>query len=246
MDILNLTGLCKTYANGRGVRDINLTIREGQILGFLGPNGSGKTTTLKLIMGIIHKDAGEIEINGYNVETHIEQAIGHVGAMFESTVHYGDLTAFENLRQIARYHPNVNKNRLDELLGVVGLSQYRNEKVNKFSLGMRQRLSIAGAMYSQPKLLILDEPFNGLDIEGIVEIRRVIIELAEQYKTAFLISSHMASEMEKMCTDIAVIKDGCLLSCEGASSILALYPTLEDYFITQINMSKRGSENDRV
>ena len=235
MEILKLDNLSKKYPNSRGVHNINLTIEHGQIWGFLGPNGSGKTTTLKLIMNIINKNSGSVQICGYDVEDEQENAIRNIGAMFESTVHYGELTAMQNMEQLARYYPEIDKSRIDEILEVVGLSKYKKEKVKGFSLGMRQRLSIAQAMYPNPKLLILDEPFNGLDIEGVVEIRNLITKMSTKDNISFLISSHMASEMEKMCTHIATIRDGILIDTDEVNNILNLYPSIEDYFITKFN-----------
>lgn len=235
MDILKIEGLTKLYSNGRGINNLSLTVGEGQIYGFLGPNGSGKTTTLKIIMGLLRKDKGQITIDGIDIEEDFETAVRPVGCMFEATSHYGDLTAYENMRQVARYFPEIPHSRIDELLELVGLGRNKKEKVKKFSLGMRQRLSIAEAMYGRPKLLIMDEPFNGLDIEGVIDIRSTMMRMASQERATFLISSHMAAEMEKMCTHVCVIKNGALLGSGEVESLMRLYPSLEEYFVQMTN-----------
>ena len=225
--MLKLANLTKVFKNGRGVHRLDLSVEKGQVYGFLGPNGSGKTTTLKLITGLISRDSGTIEYAGQEVSENFEQAMGDIGCMLESVAHYENLTAYENMRFVARYFPEIPCSRIDELLDLVGLGDVRKEKVGRFSLGMRQRLSFAQAMYNRPKLMILDEPLNGLDIQGMLDMRRIILSLARE-GTAFLISSHLANEIEKTCTHAGIILEGKLI-CQGqVCEILKQYPSIEE------------------
>ena len=228
--MLKITNLTKTYKNGRGIHNLNLTVEKGQVYGLLGPNGSGKTTTLKVIAGLLNRKSGSIEFMGRELAENFEEIIPRIGFMMESVTHYDNLSAYENMLTTARYFPEVPRSRIDELIDLVGLGNSRKEKVERFSLGMRQRLSFAQSMYGSPNFMILDEPLNGLDIQGMLEMRRIINSLAQK-GTTFLISSHLASEMEKTCTNAAIIKNGRLICENTVEEILKKYPSIEDYYI---------------
>lgn len=238
--VLEVEQLTKLYKNGRGVKDINFSIESGEIVGILGPNGSGKTTIMKTIMGLIHADEGCVKIFGENIEEDVEAALKRVGGLIEHPAIFEHLTARENLRMMARFYPNIDEARIDHVLKIVRMEKYHKEKAGRFSLGMKQRLGIALAMLSEPDLIILDEPTNGLDIEGTVEIREIIKKMAEEKGTAFLIASHLAPEIEKTCTKVAVVHEGELLSFETMEEALRLNPSLEDYFLSKVK-DKRGS-----
>src|SRR5690606_17846567 len=156
----------------RGVRDISFEVAKGDIFGFIGPNGAGKTTILKIIMGLIHQDQGSVRILGHNVTEQFEQAIERVGCMIETADAYEYMSAFDNLKLAARFYPELPKSRIDEVLEQVGLTPYKKEKVSGFSFGMKQRLALGSALLSKPELVILDEPTNGLDFEGILDFRK--------------------------------------------------------------------------
>ena len=239
--MLKIADLTKLYKNGRGIKQLNLEIRQGQIYGLLGPNGSGKTTTLKLIAGLISRDSGSIEFMGREMSENFEQAMSDMGCMLESVAHYDNLSAYENMLLSARYFPEIPRSRIDELLDLVGLGDVRKEKVSRFSLGMRQRLSFAQAMYNQPKMMILDEPLNGLDIQGMLEVRKIILSLAKE-GTTFLISSHLASELEKTCTHAGIIRLGELICEDTVENILKSYPSIEDYYIAKTE----EAQNDAI
>lgn len=181
---------------------------EGDILGFIGPNGAGKTTTIKLILGLQNITSGKVYINGYDIEENFKKAIENVGTIVESPDLYMYMSGYENLKLVANLYKNVDKKRIDEIVKLVGLENRIKDKVSKYSLGMRQRLGIAQALLHRPKLLILDEPTNGLDPEGIKEVKVLLEKLAEQENMAILISSHNLAELDTFCNKISIIKNG--------------------------------------
>ena len=181
---------------------------EGDILGFIGPNGAGKTTTIKLILGLQSITSGKVYINGYDIEENFKKAIENVGTIVESPDLYMYMSGYENLKLVANLYKNVEKKRIDEIVKLVGLENRIKDKVSKYSLGMRQRLGIAQALLHRPKLLILDEPTNGLDPEGIKEVKVLLKKLAEQENMAILISSHNLAELDTFCNKISIIKNG--------------------------------------
>ena len=181
---------------------------EGDILGFIGPNGAGKTTTIKLILGLQNITSGKVYINGYDIEENFKKAIENVGTIVESPDLYMYMSGYENLKLVAKLYKNVDKKRIDEIVKLVGLENRIKDKVSKYSLGMRQRLGIAQAILHKPKLLILDEPTNGLDPEGIKEVKVLLKKLAEQENMAILISSHNLAELDTFCNKISIIKNG--------------------------------------
>lgn len=181
---------------------------EGDILGFIGPNGAGKTTTIKLILGLQNITSGKVYINGYDIEENFKKAIENVGTIVESPDLYMYMSGYENLKLVANLYKNVEKKRIDEIVKLVGLENRIKDKVSKYSLGMRQRLGIAQALLHRPKLLILDEPTNGLDPEGIKEVKVLLKKLAEQENMAILISSHNLAELDTFCNKISIIKNG--------------------------------------
>lgn len=181
---------------------------EGDILGFIGPNGAGKTTTIKLILGLQNITSGKVYINGYDIEENFKKAIENVGTIVESPDLYMYMSGYENLKLVANLYKNVDKKRIDEIVKLVGLENRIKDKVSKYSLGMRQRLGIAQAILHRPKLLILDEPTNGLDPEGIKEVKVLLKKLAKQENMAILISSHNLAELDTFCNKISIIKNG--------------------------------------
>ncbi|MDB5278242.1 MAG: Sulfate-transporting ATPase [Ferruginibacter sp.] len=192
------------------LNDISLQVNEGSIYGFLGPNGAGKTTTLKLILGLLKKQQGEIFIFGKQVENNRIEILRNIGSLIESPSLYGHLTASENLSILQKIY-RCPKQRIEEVLHLAGLSSTGNKKASQFSLGMKQRLSIAIALLHSPSLLILDEPTNGLDPNGMIEIRELLTRLNQQQGTTIIISSHLLGEIEKLITHVGVINKGKIL-----------------------------------
>ena len=241
--VIEISDLTKIYSNGRGIRNINLDICAGEIFGFLGPNGAGKTTAMKIMTGLIKPDHGDVKIFGRSITEEYEKAMAEVGCLIEVAEAYPYLTAYENLRQQARYYPDVDSRRIDEVLELTGILKYKNEKPKRFSLGMKQRLGLAAAILSRPKVLILDDPLNGLDVEGMIEIRKLILHLAKSEQTTFFISSHLIHDVELTCNRIGIIFEGKLLSVETTQNILNSYPTLEDYFVSEVERYGRISSS---
>jgi ABC-2 type transport system ATP-binding protein len=226
-----ITGMTKQYSNGRGIKDINLTINQGEIVGVLGPNGAGKTTLLKCMTGLIQPESGSVEIFGMNLQHNFKKAIGPVGALIGPAVSYENMTPFQNLKMIARFYSNVQSADIDAVLAQTGLSPYKNEKISSFSMGMKQRFGIASALLSQPRLIILDEPTNGLDIDGLLTLRKVIQEVARHSNVTFVISSHHISELEKLCHRY------CFLINGQASFYEASEQSLEEIYIKKVEES---------
>lgn len=211
MNCIETRNLTHKFSAGEtALDDVNLTVETGSIYGFLGPNGAGKTTTLKLILGLLKKQRGDIFVFGEPFERNRVEILRRTGAMIESPSIYGHLTATENLKVLQKVY-NCPKNRIAEVLQIVGLENTKNKKANQFSLGMKQRLSIAIALLNHPSLLILDEPTNGLDPNGIIEIRELLKTLANSEGITILISSHILSEIEKLVTHTGIINRGKLL-----------------------------------
>ncbi|MBO8173144.1 MAG: ATP-binding cassette domain-containing protein [Bacillaceae bacterium] len=234
-----ISDLTKVYQNGRGIIDLNLEINQGDIFGFLGPNGAGKTTAMKIMVGLMKPDRGDVNIFGSSITEDYVNAMKHVGCMIETAESYPYLTANENLKLFARFYPEVDQNRIDEVLEITGLSAYKHEKSRKFSLGMKQRLGIAAAILSRPRLLILDEPLNGLDVEGMLDMRRLIKHLAEEEGTTFFISSHLIHDIELTCTRVGVVYNGKLINIDDVQNILANYASLENYFVSEVDRNGR-------
>lgn len=233
--VLEVEGLTKLYSNGRGVQDISFVVKQGDIFGFLGPNGAGKTTVMKAIVGLNSLQRGQIHILGHDLQTDLEAALQKTGTIIETADLYEYLTAYHNLKFVARYHPQLQESALDDALALVQLTPYKHEKVAKFSLGMKQRLALAMALLAGPELVILDEPTNGLDIEGTVQMRNLILELARSKQTTFFISSHLVHEVELMCNKVAIIHQGKMIN-QGADiqDIKRQYSSLEEFYLQQI------------
>ena len=206
--VLKCEHLHKNFGKKEILKDVSLELGKGDILGFIGPNGAGKTTTIKLILGLQSITSGTVKINGYDITSNFTNAIRNVGAIVENPDLYMYLTGYENLKLIANLYKGVGKERIDEVVKLVKLENRINDKVSRYSLGMRQRLGIAQAILHKPNLLILDEPTNGLDPEGIKEIRELLKDLAEKEEMAVLISSHNLLELETFCNKICIIKNG--------------------------------------
>ena len=221
--VLKTTGLTKRFGvAGRGiaaVKDLDLEIHQGEVFGFLGPNGSGKTTTIGMILGLIIPTSGSVELFGQDTRLNLPALLTRVGAVVENSPLYPNLSAHDNLIVFARTIGGITPERIDELLELVGMSARAKSKTSTFSLGMKQRLGIAIALLNDPELLILDEPTNGLDPSGIIAIRELIQELGEQGKTIFL-SSHMLHEVEQVCDHLAIIRKGKMVAKGSARELL--------------------------
>ena len=211
MNIIETHDLCKQYGNALRVAHLDLDVPEGSVYGFLGPNGAGKSTTLKMILGLVRPTAGSIRVLGKSMDSKNRLAVlRQVGSLIESPSYYGHLTGEENLRIVQTLRGVPEKN-IREVLQIVRLDGQRGKKVAHFSLGMKQRLGLAAALLGYPKLLILDEPTNGLDPAGIQEMRELICELPERFGMTVVVSSHLLSEIDQMADHVAIIRDGELV-----------------------------------
>ena len=232
--VLELENVTKLYKNGRGVEDISFTLASGEVLGLLGPNGSGKTTTMKAIMGLVRPQSGTIRVCGWDALDNREEAIGNIGCLIEAPALYDYMTAQQNLELHARFYKDVDETRIQEVLRMVGMDMYKKDKIRSFSLGMRQRVGFAAALISRPRLLILDEPANALDIEGMMYVREVI-KMAAADGASVLVSSHLANEIQLCATKAAVIHSGRLLVMDNMDAILENHTDLEGFFLHQVN-----------
>jgi lantibiotic transport system ATP-binding protein len=208
---IEAVGLSHQFPNGDQALDqVNLRVREGSIYGFLGPNGAGKTTTLRLLLGLLKKQKGEIQMLGKSFDEHRIEILQNIGSLIESPSMYSHLTAVENLTVWQKIY-QCPKNRIPEVLKLVGLADTGRKKAGQFSLGMKQRLGIAAALLHNPTLLVLDEPTNGLDPGGIIEMRELLRTLNKNEGITIVISSHLLPEIEKLVTDIGIINKGKML-----------------------------------
>ncbi|MBN1035410.1 ABC transporter ATP-binding protein [Clostridium botulinum] len=217
--VLELKNVSKVMGNTALVEDISFIVNKGEIFGFLGPNGAGKTTTIKMITGLYSISKGEIYIDGKNVKKQFEKALQGVGGIIENPEMYGYLSGKDNLKIYARMHGGITKHRIDEVVNLVKLGNRINDKVSKYSLGMRQRLGVAQALLHRPKLLILDEPTNGLDPMGIKELRETLRELCDKEGLSVMVSSHLLSEMELMCDRFGIIDSGKIIDIKTIDDI---------------------------
>jgi lantibiotic transport system ATP-binding protein len=209
-NILTANDLTKKYKSDAVVNRINLQIPRGAVYGFLGPNGAGKTTTIRMLLGLIKPSHGSISVFGKDLRKNRIEALKEIGALVENPSYYGHLNASENL-EVYRVLRKAPKSKIKEVLEIVGLEKAAKKKVKEYSLGMKQRLGIAIALLGDPKLLILDEPTNGLDPQGILEIRTLIKSLAKERGITIIVSSHLLSEIDQMATYVGIISKGRLI-----------------------------------
>ncbi|MBE6151007.1 MAG: ABC transporter ATP-binding protein [Firmicutes bacterium] len=237
MSVLECKNLKKKFGKKEVIRGVSFKLEEGDILGFIGPNGAGKTTTIKLILGLQKIDEGTALINGFDIKEDFVKAIERVGTIVENPDMYMYLTGKKNLLLSKNLYKNVTNERIDEVVKLVGLENRINDKVSKYSLGMRQRLGIAQAILHHPNLLILDEPTNGLDPEGIIELRNLLKKLAKEEKIAILISGHNLLELESFCNKVCIIKNGEIIE---ESTIKELKKNMNDSeYKIEVNNTKK-------
>ncbi|MCL2089371.1 MAG: ABC transporter ATP-binding protein [Oscillospiraceae bacterium] len=217
--VLKVKNISKSFGSRLVIDDLSFETFGGEVFGFLGPNGAGKTTTIKMILGLLRTDSGEIEICGTPLKGNHEKALSYVGGIVENPETYGFLSGMSNLKQYMRMRKGVTTERLDEVVKLVGMEKRIKDKVKQYSLGMRQRLGLAQAIMHRPKLLILDEPTNGLDPAGIHEFRDTIKKLAKD-GTSVLVSSHLLSEMELMCDRVGIICGGKMMGVKTTKELM--------------------------
>ena len=217
--ILKCDNLHKSFRKKEILKGVSLEVYSGDILGFIGPNGAGKTTTIKLILGLQSIGSGTVNINGFDIKSNFEKAIDKVGAIIENPDLYMYMSGYDNLKLISNLYPNITTSRIDEVVKLVGLGNRINDKVSKYSLGMRQRLGVAQAILHKPNLLILDEPTNGLDPEGIRDLRNLLLKLSKEERMGILISSHNLAELESFCNKVCIIKNGTVVETSNLADV---------------------------
>lgn len=246
MSILKVENLCKKIGKKEILKNVTFEINEGDILAFIGPNGAGKTTTIKCILGLQKITDGKVTINGYDIQKDFVNEIKRVGCIVESPDVYMYLTGMENLELQASFYKNISFHDITKVVKLVGLENRIHDKVSKYSLGMRQRLGIALSLIHNPNLLILDEPTNGLDPEGIKEMRELLLKLAHE-GIGILISSHNLSELESFCNKVCIISNGQILEENTISEIKKVD---ENKYILKVNdtskLSKMINQNDQI
>lgn len=241
--ILELRNLTKNYGNKTVVDHVNLKVNKGDIFGFLGPNGAGKTTTIRMVLNLIKKDKGTVYIDGVDTANHFEHCIAKVGTIVESPKFYDYLTGYENLKQVANLHTTINDKKIHEVLRLVKMDNRAKDKVSTYSLGMKQRLGLARALLNDPVLIILDEPTNGLDPQGMKEIRELIEGLAIEKNITFLISTHLLHEVEQICNKVAILNNGKIITQGTVQTLLnkdsEMIKLVTDNFEKTIQVLKR-------
>lgn len=233
--ILKCSKLNKKFGKKQILKDVSFEIDEGDILAFIGPNGSGKTTTIKCILGLNTITSGEISINGFSIKQDFINAISRVGAIVENPDLYMHLTGYENLKIFKNMYKGITNEDIKRVISLVGLENRIKDKVSRYSLGMRQRLGIAQALLHKPNLLILDEPTNGLDPEGIKDLRNLLKRIAKEDKIGIFISSHNLAELESFCNKVCIIKNGTIVE---TSTISKLKENLDDIYVFEVDDTK--------
>ncbi|MBW7476749.1 ABC transporter ATP-binding protein [Paenibacillus oenotherae] len=209
--VVQLKNVTKIIGKRKIIDGLSVDLQEAEVFGFIGPNGAGKTTTIRMMVGLISITDGDVIIRGQSIRHDFEKAIRHVGAIVENPEMYKYLTGYQNLLHYSRMVPGITRQRIDEVVELIGLKARIHDKVKTYSLGMRQRLGIAQAILHKPSLLILDEPTNGLDPQGIRELRDYLRKLAKDEGITVFVSSHLLSEMELMCDRVVIIQNGQLI-----------------------------------
>ncbi|MEO2207304.1 ABC transporter ATP-binding protein [Paenibacillus pabuli] len=236
--VLSVQHLKKKIGRKWIIKDVTFEVKPGEIFGFLGPNGAGKTTTIRMLVDLIKPTEGKIKVCGYDVNRDPERALQYVGSIVENPEVYTYLTGWENLEHFARMQPGVDHARIQEVVDIVRLDQRIHDKVRTYSLGMRQRLGIAQALLGRPRLLILDEPTNGLDPKGIKELRVFIKQLASEGMAVF-VSSHLLSEIQLLCDRVAIISAGRVLAVGGVSELIEDHSKFAIWHVSPLEEGKR-------
>lgn len=236
--ILELSGVSRVYGNGRGLKNATLTVNEGEIIGILGPNGSGKSTLMKIACGLTRPDAGEVRVMGESMKDAPEKALMSVGALIETPALYPFMSGRDNLLFSLDYLGIRDKKAVRDALDLVGLLEVSKDKVKNYSLGMKQRLGLAMALLGNKKLLLLDEPTNGLDIESAVRFKETIRALCSETGAAAIVSSHMASEIERLAARVLILHEGEIIKDALIAEVTKDARTLEEYYLAV----RRGEE----
>ena len=236
--ILSVRDVKKVIGKKTLVEDISFDVKQGEVFGFLGPNGAGKTTTIRMLVGLIKATEGTISIGGYSIKENFREAMRQIGSIVENPELYTYLTGWENLKQFARMLGDISDERIIEIAKMVHLDERIHDKVKTYSLGMKQRLGIAQALLGNPKLLILDEPTNGLDPAGIRELREFIHKLVKEENMSVFISSHLLSEVQLICDRVAIIHKGKMITVAPIEELIKTASDRVEWVVTPISKAK--------
>lgn len=236
--ILSVRDLKKVIGKKTLVENISFDVKQGEVFGFLGPNGAGKTTTIRMLVGLIKATEGTISIGGYSIKENFREAMRQIGSIVENPELYTYLTGWENLKQFARMLGSISDERIIEISKMVHLDERIHDKVKTYSLGMKQRLGIAQALLGNPKLLILDEPTNGLDPAGIRELREFIHKLVKEENMSVFISSHLLSEVQMICDRVAIIHKGKMITVATIEELIKTASDRVEWIVTPISKAK--------
>lgn len=242
--VLEVSNLSKSFGKNKVLDNINLTIHEGDIVGLIGPNGAGKTTLIKTILNLYKSDSGSIRICSFDIKKDLEKALSKTGSIIENPDMYLNLSGKKNLTITALINDIKDKDYIDEMVKFVGLSDRIDDKVKKYSLGMKQRLALANTLIKKPKLLILDEPTNGLDPYGIKELRMILKKISEEENMSILISSHILSEVENICDRVVIIDKGNIISEFGIEEAKYKNISLEELFFNKTESFESGDKDE--
>ncbi|MFP3125490.1 ABC transporter ATP-binding protein [Ectobacillus funiculus] len=236
--VLSVKGLKKVIGKKTLVENISFEVQQGEVFGFLGPNGAGKTTTIRMLVGLIKPTEGKISIAGYDIRKEFRNAMRQVGSIVENPELYTYLTGWENLKQFARMLGDVTDERIHEIVRMVHLDKRIHDRVKTYSLGMKQRLGIAQALLGKPKLLILDEPTNGLDPAGIRELREFVHHLVQEEHMSVFISSHLLSEVQMMCDRVAIINHGKMITVATIEDLVKKAADRVEWIVTPVEKAE--------
>lgn len=236
--ILSVRDVKKVIGKKTLVEDISFDVKQGEVFGFLGPNGAGKTTTIRMLVGLIKATEGTISIGGYSIKENFREAMRQIGSIVENPELYTYLTGWENLKQFARMLGDISDERIIEIAKMVHLDERIHDKVKTYSLGMKQRLGIAQALLGNPKLLILDEPTNGLDPAGIRELREFIHKLVKEENMSVFISSHLLSEVQMICDRVAIIHKGKMIAVAPIEELIKTASDRVEWVVTPVSKAK--------
>ncbi len=236
--VLEVKNLSKSFGKRKILKNITFDIYEGDIVGLIGPNGAGKTTLIKTILSLYHMDSGSVKIGGYDIKKELEKALSQTGSIIENPDMYQNISGRKNLKITSLINDIKDKDYIEKIIRFVKLEDRIDDKVKKYSLGMKQRLGLANALIKRPKLLILDEPTNGLDPAGIKELREILKKINHEENMSILISSHILSEVENICDRILIIDEGKINSDFGIEEVKYKNISLEDEFFSKIKKEK--------
>ncbi|GIQ70492.1 ABC transporter ATP-binding protein [Xylanibacillus composti] len=239
--MLEVKNLTKVYPGGRGIQGLNLTVNAGEVVALLGPNGAGKTTAMQAMAGWIRTERGESLWNGVSVADRPDLTKQHMGLMIGEPTPYAYLTGYDYLKLYAKLYPGIDEARMQQTLDLVGMAPHQKLKIKKYSTGMKQRIELASVLLHQPKLLILDEPFSGMDIEGRWELTTMLRSLVSETGMSIIVSSHQVHDIEDWITHVCILHDGQQIETAGAEQIRQLFSSVEEYYLHCVAKGRRGA-----